>query len=361
MRAVVITIAFQLLVNTSAFSQPTSGTDLDPPRSLEHSEMADSAVFLSISQDALFVNDVAIIDLEDGSVPIQQRVSEFSPIIPELQSVIEDVLDTESSWADARRELADASCVLVVDRHTSYETLTYVMMSASAAGVRDFSVVAAATDWSSLWSLPTDAPLEPTLLPLYSPTIADGSEGPELHTIFGVGDRPPVEATSTQEPVEPPRMLVAITAEGFILTDLRQSGQWEESGFGRPIAGCPMFGETEHEILPTICIPDSRAEQDDPVEQSDFRGLYNRLVQIRQAPPWAGQYTADNMVINIVADRSVEVDVVVRVMTVARQYLADDTYADDAAFGAAQLRMEEGAVVPLFPTPVLLLPRASSD
>ena len=345
MRAALVAGIVQLLVISNVLAQSEFGDDLVLPRSLHQSELTDPKIILVISRDAIHVNLDYVLDLEDGSVPVHQRVSETSPIVPVLQEAIEEAVYFVERWAVSRIEQPGRSCLIALDRHTTYETLTYAMMTASVAGVREFSFLASATDWSSLWTTGTEGAWEPTVLPIHSPTTEQ--------SVFP-------EENSGTEPMEPPSLLVAIAEDGFVLTDLDGGNAWEESQFGRPIVGCPQFGETESELLPTICIPESNLEHSELVDRLDYRGLYNRLVQIRQWPPWAELYNADNHIIHVLADQEVEVDVVIHVMNVAHRYLTDDFYVDDASFESAEPRFEEGSVM-LFPTAVFLLPRSSSD
>jgi biopolymer transport protein ExbD len=173
------------------------------------------------------------------------------------------------------------------------------------------------------------------------------------------------EQQQEEEEIPVPRVLVAITDQGFTVTDMRQSPAFAESGLGQPLPECggATAAMDPSQVPVTICNPANRASEEDLLNRLNFRGLYNRLVEIKNYSAWAAQWTQDNAIINIVADREVPFDVVVRTMDVARYLLASDTYDNDEAFNVAQYRSQgdqQGHYVDLFPAPVLLLPRVAA-
>lgn len=179
----------------------------------------------------------------------------------------------------------------------------------------------------------------------------------------------PRNAQSTQPPedqdpeeVPTPRVHVAITENGFTISDMQASPAWLESNLWAPIPGCPGAGQAldPMQVVVTVCNRDVGVDAN-LLERLDFRGLYNRLVEIYNNPNWKSQWDDTNTIINIAADREIPFDVVVRTMDVARFFLDNDQYEDDQAFRSAQYREVDNAPVKLFPTPVLLLPRASVE
>ncbi|MBN1946294.1 MAG: hypothetical protein JW797_11510 [Bradymonadales bacterium] len=175
------------------------------------------------------------------------------------------------------------------------------------------------------------------------------------------------QAVTPQEQMEEmqvpvPRLLVAITENGFTITDMAQSPAFAESQLGYPLAECPP-ASPESGLMPvTICNVGGRVSQPKLIDRLNYRGLYNRLVEIKNYSAWNAQWTDENEIINIVAEREIPFEVVVRTMDISRFFMEQDGYNDEETFRTAEYRTEEGgAFVDLFPSPVLLLPRAVTD
>ena len=170
------------------------------------------------------------------------------------------------------------------------------------------------------------------------------------------------EEQMEEEQVPVPRVLVAVTENGFTITDMRQSPVFAESQLGYPLSECPQ-GTPESGMVPvTICNTPGRASGGRLLNRLNYRGLYNRLVEIKNYSAWNAQWNEDNQIINIVAEREIPFEVVVRTMDVSRYFMGNDMYDNEETFRASSYRTEEeGAHVGLFPNPVLLLPRAVSD
>lgn len=165
-----------------------------------------------------------------------------------------------------------------------------------------------------------------------------------------------------QEEVPVPRVLVAITEDGFTISDLRQSPAFLASGLSAPIPECQTNAPTEPGQVPvTVCNRDSAAASARLLERLNYRALYNRLVEIYREDAWTSKWDGTNSIINIVADREVPVEVVIRTMDVARYFLEDEAYGAEEAFRQAKWREDGGSPVALFQDPVLLLPRAQAD
>jgi biopolymer transport protein ExbD len=175
----------------------------------------------------------------------------------------------------------------------------------------------------------------------------------------------PEEQQEEQE-VPVPRVLVSITENGFIVNDMRQSPAFAESGLGTPLSHCAGAQGTQPGMMAmpiTICNPATRATDQSIslLDRLDYRGLYNRLVEIKTYSAWNAQWNDDNQILNIMADREIPFEVVVRTMDIARYYLGEDGYENDEEFRTAVYREEsEGEYSKLFPDPVLLLPRTAA-
>lgn len=173
------------------------------------------------------------------------------------------------------------------------------------------------------------------------------------------------EEQQEEEEVPVPRVLVSITENGFIINDMRQSPAFAESGLGLPLPSCAgAQGSQPGVAVPvTICNPANRASEANLLDRLDYRGLYNRLVEIKNYSAWNAQWDEDNQILNIMAEREIPFEVVVRTMDVARYYLTEDGYENDEAFRTASYREAESSdqeYSELFPDPVLLLPRTAA-
>jgi biopolymer transport protein ExbD len=93
---------------------------------------------ITITKQAVLVNDEFVVAITDGQIPESSRVSATSPIIPDLQVRVEDVLHIEERWDQVQGEVSERACTVIADHTTPYEVLAYVMMTASAAGVQNF-------------------------------------------------------------------------------------------------------------------------------------------------------------------------------------------------------------------------------
>jgi len=185
----------------------------------------------------------------------------------------------------------------------------------------------------------------------------------------------PVEEESEEVPV--PRVVVAISDEGFTISDLRQSPAFIASELGNPRGDCAA---TASDQPVTICTKSDNIGSS-LASRLNYRELYNRLIEIRrytgtpENPGWAAQWDESNVIINILADREVHVDAVIRLMDVARYILNQESYGDDESFQMADY-IEAGectqnrdcelgvcasgaCLTNLFPDPVLLLPNAT--
>lgn len=171
---------------------------------------------------------------------------------------------------------------------------------------------------------------------------------------------------SPQDEAPLPRLLVAISMDGFTISDIHRSLEFAESGMGQPLDECAWSTATDSESLPiTVCNRTASEDRENVLSQLNFRGLYNRLVEIHNHPHWRHQWNDDNSIIAIIAEPEIPFDVIVRTMDVARNYLDFDVYSDDERFQMANLREisdDEGNThMRLFPSPILMMPRAVAN
>ena len=182
----------------------------------------------------------------------------------------------------------------------------------------------------------------------------------EVHSPQGQNVNP--SEVDPPEEVPVPRVLVAITENGFTVSDLRQSDVFRQSGLSAPIPECHNAVPVEPgQVAVTVCTNPNASPGSSLLERLDYRGLYNRLVEVYRQPEWTARWDESNSIINIVADREVPVEVVIRTMDVARFFLESDHYSDEVAFRTAPYRRTDDSPLALFQAPVLLLPRAAAD
>jgi hypothetical protein len=179
--------------------------------------------------------------------------------------------------------------------------------------------------------------------------------------------QPPEQEDEEETPV--PRLLVAISEDGFRISDMRQSPAFAESGLADPIDGCGGDSLEAGSLPITICNNPEQAADEALLDRLDWRGFYNQLVRIKNydggadhARGWRARWDDQNCILNVVADREIPFEVVIRTMDIARYLLQQDHFESEEEFRASVYIEEgEGRFKDLFPIPVLLLPRAASD
>lgn len=137
MDLMVIILVFLLVSSNEQKVRPEMSDELFMPWSTATDEVEDTMV-ITISRAAVMVNDEFVVSIREGDIPEGSRVSATSPIIPDLQTAVEDVLHIEDQWAVSGEDTAGRVATVIADHETTYQVLTYVMMSASAGGVREF-------------------------------------------------------------------------------------------------------------------------------------------------------------------------------------------------------------------------------
>lgn len=293
-------------------------------------------MIITVTPSDVRVNLDRAVTIDHGDIPTAARASSRSPIVLDLQTAIENALHDAERWSILRGEHPQRSATIAADRDTTYQVLTYVMMTAASAGIQTFSFVTVDADWSDLWDaeLETGASHRPPLqrLTIHSPDMA--------HRHTGQNDE-----------MGPPKVLVAISEEGFTISDFEQAPAFRSSGLGIPVDGCGIARNSDVPVTVCVAAGDGRL-----VDRLDYRRLYNRLMEIREYPEWHSRWTEENAVVHIVADRDIPLDVVLRVIDVSHTVRSQSSYSEDEAF---QLESEGSTGTPLFPRPILLLPRAT--
>jgi biopolymer transport protein ExbD len=132
-----IILVFLIMTAKSQTIQPEMSDELFMPWSTAFDAVEDTMT-ITITEQAVLVNNSYVVDVRDGDIPEGNRVSASSPIIPQLQAAVEDVLHVEERWDIIRQEVQERVATVIADDDTTYQVLTYVMMTASAAGVQNF-------------------------------------------------------------------------------------------------------------------------------------------------------------------------------------------------------------------------------
>ena len=398
-------IALSLLSATIVLGGPFQATaqtviwdDLTLVQSNANTPLEDNTVIL-ISTEAIHVDLDTAVELIDGHVQDTALFSRSHPYISELQEIVEDALESRLYWEVVRGDSDRVrSATVVADGRTTYRLLADVMLLASAAGVQQFYLATRHASFDELWSH-TDVP-EPgdlRLLTLYYPQTVEITPPPASHfnneldamfdlvspgepyvvgpsaadeddvedppesdtgeydSILPDHDGPLIEELQVYEyhppPVPLPQLVISISEDGFRLSDFGNLSVFNYTNLATPFDTCGSAPET-----PTICIPDERADEPQLIDRLDFRGLYNRLVEVVDYSIWSDVWPDESRQIMVVADEEIPLDVVIRTIDVARFRLEQDSYDGDESFTSSAPRSPE---VELFGQPCLLLPRTA--
>ncbi|MBN1946295.1 MAG: biopolymer transporter ExbD [Bradymonadales bacterium] len=150
MDLMVIILVFFLFNTQQQMIQPEMSDELFMPFSSAAYPLEDNMV-ITITKQAVLVNNSFVVEVVSGDIPENKRVSSTSPLIPDLQQAVEEVLHVQERWAVIRQEAAEHVCTIIADRETPYQVIAYVMMSASAGGVQRFKFAILQVSPSSLW------------------------------------------------------------------------------------------------------------------------------------------------------------------------------------------------------------------
>ena len=146
-----IILVFLLMSSKQQLVQPEMSDELHMPWSTSMLPVEDTMT-ITITKQAVLVNNEYVLDVVEGDIPEGSRVSASSPIIPELQASIEDVLHVEERWDVVRQDAGQRVATVIADHHTTYQVLAYVMMTASAAGIQNFKFAILQRSPDALWN-----------------------------------------------------------------------------------------------------------------------------------------------------------------------------------------------------------------
>lgn len=147
-----IILCFFLLNTRTQSIQPEMSGELFMPFSSAEFPIEDAMV-ITITKQAVMVNNSFVVEVDNGDIPENRRVSSTSPLIPDVQQAVEQVLHVEERWAVVRQEAAEHVCTIIADRDTPYQVIAYVMMSASAGGVQRFKFAVLQVTPQNLWGM----------------------------------------------------------------------------------------------------------------------------------------------------------------------------------------------------------------
>lgn len=138
-------------------------------------------------------------------------------------------------------------------------------------------------------------------------------------------------STDDSDDVQPPRLLISISDDGFRIADFFASPDFAE--FSQPLARCEGGDEGDGASgAPTVCLEPGETAEPGDYSGLDYAGLYNRMLEIRMHEPWKEAYSKpENGVILITAESDVPAAVLVRTMDLGRYFL------DPSGDGAGQL------------------------
>jgi biopolymer transport protein ExbD len=137
MDMITIILVFLLMNIKEQRIEPEMSDELYMPWSTSQLPLEDT-ITITITTQAVLVNNNHAVDVRDGDIDAGLRLSATSPIIPQLQTAVEDVLHVEERWDVVRQQAGERVATIVADHNTTYQVLTYVMMTASAAGIQNF-------------------------------------------------------------------------------------------------------------------------------------------------------------------------------------------------------------------------------
>lgn len=90
-----------------------------------------------VSRDRIVVDDRVVVNLNEGEIDESDLPGRESRIVPELQRVVEEALETQARISAQLNRENRAIGTMIVDGRTPFSTVTRVMSSAQAGGVAD--------------------------------------------------------------------------------------------------------------------------------------------------------------------------------------------------------------------------------
>ena len=367
-----------------------------------HGRQFSKGVEVFVGPTGIAVGDEVIVELNRGYISAADRASEHFPLLIDLMETI--------GAAAADTEIMPR-LQLYADQSIPYETVAVIYYASNQAGLRGMNLVVEGPQ-GAVTAFAIEAPQirRAAREPSYEVRISgreanpSGSEGPEQpdspgppeldpdNAVFqitgsdngtgagvrSIGVRPDVDlplptdledgpgdegtmgAPDPQEAVpegdaEPPFISVSITPHGFIIVDVLQGEAFATSGLGDPIEGCPgPTAELSHPM--TVCVHPSMAEIDNTNERLDYRGLYNRLVEIVDYPAWRNQWRGDDPAILFSAPSQIAIGIIVQTMDITAVRRERDQYELGEVIHDLDCQREEDECVPLIRTFNLAMP-----
>ncbi len=218
---------------------------------------------------------------------------------------------------------------LIVGRRVPYSRVAETLLTLE--GVSNVGFATRDESFTDLWAADDDSPPTLRLLPIVIPQRGFGGPG------RGGGDSP--------------RVRVTVTAEGFVIDELRGSDELSDNGVLAPPRHCGVDSPV------TICLRDEDdAESDALLDRLDYRTLYNRLSRARALESWAGDWS-DAPRLYLRADARIPWEAVVRTADVARFSLERNRYRRDEHFRVATAERDST----MFPVVILMAVPADDD
>jgi biopolymer transport protein ExbD len=150
MDLMVIILVFLLMNAKEQTVQPEMSDELHMPWSTSELKVEDTMT-IAITQHAVLVNNEFVVNVDQGDIPEGDRISRESPIIPDLQAKVEDVIHVQERWDRVQQDVGERVATIIADHETTYQVLTYVMMTASSAGVQKFRFAILKRGRNELW------------------------------------------------------------------------------------------------------------------------------------------------------------------------------------------------------------------
>lgn len=117
--------------------QITENDDLRLPFS--NTELApEDMLVLTVTKRWILVENESVTAINEGRIDPSALQAPDSPIVPELQTRIEQKLNEQEQWANLAGRQFEKVVTIVADSQTPYRVLTQVLLTASAAGVQNF-------------------------------------------------------------------------------------------------------------------------------------------------------------------------------------------------------------------------------
>lgn len=282
------------------------------------------ATVVAISTEGIYVNRNRVTSVVDGFIrPSSDGTdddlinSELFAAFDQLQTTLQ-VLET-TTWnqnvgAFGRFSVRRWTVVVAADRRSTYQTVTDVMLAASAAGFSQFSLAVMETgedtppvsgngpNVDSIAVLPVSN--LPTAVNCDRDLVDDDAN--ELRSYLAHLARQQCLAQ-----IHLPHIELLITSEGFSISEISGNEVFGASGFARPDPACT---DQAGDNVVTLCVQAEPNTPEELSEQLDFQALNDRLVHIRTYDRWRDYWAYGLLYVS--AEPDVPWDAVVRVLDV---------------------------------------------